>query len=131
MPWYAFSGLYLIIWSALLIHCLFRREFYPIFGRRWGTQILWLVTFVFLNPLLTIVYFVFGFLLRPPKADEYKEGSRTARTGFGSAIAIACIGVVLVLFELPSRANKAEPVVILNESGEEKPAEQTIHPINS
>ncbi len=123
MPWYAFSGLYLIIWSALLIHCLFRREFYPIFGRRWGTQILWLVTFLFLNPLLTLVYFVFGFLLRPPKADEHKEGSRTARTGFGSAIAIACIGVVLVLFELPSKANKAEPVVILNEPGEEKPAE--------
>jgi len=123
MPWYAFSGLYLVIWSALLIHCLFRREFYPIFGRRWGTQILWLVTFLFLNPLLTLVYFVFGFLLRPPKADEHKEGSRTASTGLGSAIAIACIGVVLVLFELPSRADKAEPVVVLNEPGEENPAE--------
>ena len=123
MPWYAFSGLYLVIWSALLIHCLFRREFYPIFGRRWGTQILWLVTFLFLNPLLTLVYFVFGFLLRPPKADEHKEGSRTASTGLGSAIAIACIGVVLVLFELPSRADKTEPVVVLNEPGEENPAE--------
>lgn len=123
MPWYAFSGLYLVIWSALLIHCLFRREFYPIFGRRWGTQILWLVTFLFLNPLLTLVYFVFGFLLRPPNADEHKEGSRTASTGLGSAIAIACIGVVLVLFELPSRADKAEPVVVLNEPGEENPAE--------
>ena len=123
MPWYAFSGLYLVIWSGLLIHCLFRREFYPIFGLRWGTQILWLVTFLFLNPLLTLVYFVFGFLLRPPRADEHKEHSRTARTGFGSAIAIVCIGVVLVLFELPSRADKAEPVVILNEPGAEKPAE--------
>ena len=123
MPWYAFSGLYLVIWSALLIHCLFRREFYSIFGRRWGTQVLWLVTFLFFNPLLTLLYFIFGFLLRPPKADEHKEGSRTARTGFGSAIAIACIGVVLVLFELPSRADKAEPVVIINEPGEENPAE--------
>jgi hypothetical protein len=81
------------------------------------------VTFLFLNPLLTLVYFVFGFLLRPPKADEHKEGSRTASTGLGSAIAIACIGVVLVLFELPSRADKAEPVVVLNEPGEENPAE--------
>ncbi len=124
MPWYTLSGLYLIIWSALLIHCLFRREFYPIFGRRWGTQILWLVTFLFLNPLLTFVYFVFGFLLRPPKADEHKEGSRTARTGFGSAIAIALIGVVLVFFELPLSSGKSEPVVILNESGKNKPTEQ-------
>ena len=123
MPWYTFSGLYLVIWSALLIHCLFSREFYPIFGRRWGTQILWLVTFVFLNPLLTLVYFVFGFLLRPPKADEHKEGSGTAHNAFGSAIAIVCIGVWLVLFELPSRVDKAEPVVILNKSGEEKPAD--------
>jgi len=122
MPWYAFSGLYLVIWSALLIHCLFRREFYPIFGRRWGTKVLWLVTFLFLNPLLTLIYFVFGFLLRSGKADEHKEDSRTARAGFGSAIAIVCIGVVLVLFELPTRADKAEPVVILNEPGEENPA---------
>jgi hypothetical protein len=123
MPWYAFSVLYLIIWSALLIHCLFKREFYPIFGKGWGTKVLWLVTFVFFNPLLTFVYFIFGSLPRPPRADEHKEHSRTARTGFGSAIAIACIGVVLVLFELPSKANKAEPVVTLNESGKEKPAE--------
>jgi hypothetical protein len=123
MPWYTFSGLYLVIWSALLIHCLFRREFYPIFGKGWGTKVLWLVTFVFLNPLLTIVYFVFGFLLQPPKADEHKEHLRTAPTGIGSAVAIACIGVVLVLFELPSRINKAGPVVTLNGSGKEKPAE--------
>jgi len=122
MPWYALSGLYLVIWSGLLIHCLFQREFYPIFGRRWGTQILWLVTFVFLNPLLTLVYFVFGVLLQPPKAGEHKEGSRNARTSFVSAIAIVCIGVWLVLFELPLRADKAEPVVILNESEEENSA---------
>ena len=124
MPWYAFSGLYLVVWSALLIHCLLRREFYSIFGRQWGTKTLWLLTFVFLNPLLTLIYFVFGFLLRPAKADEHKEGSRTARTGFGSAIAIACIGIVLVLFELPLSSGKSEPVVILNESGKNKPTGQ-------
>ena len=124
MPWYAFSGLYLVIWSALLIHCLFRREFYPIFGRRWGTKCLWLLTFVFLNPLLTLIYFIFGFLLRPLKAGEHKEDSRTARTGLGSAVAIVLIGVVLVFFELPSSSSKSEPVVILNESGKNKPTEQ-------
>ena len=75
MPWYAFSGLYLIIWSALLIHCLFRREFYPIFGRRWGTKGLWLLTFVFLNPLLTLIYFFFGFLLSFPKAKADEKGN--------------------------------------------------------
>ena len=124
MPWYGFSGLYLVVWSTLLIHCLFRREFYSIFGQRWGTKGLWLLTFAFLNPLLTLIYFVFGFLLRPTKAVEHKEDSQTVRTGFGSAIAIVCIGIVLVLFELPLSSRKSEPVVILNESGKNKPTEQ-------
>ncbi len=117
MPWYAFDGLYLIIWSALLIDCLFRREFYPILGRRWGTKVLWLLTFLFLNPLLSLIYFAFGFLLRPPKSEE-----RAKPISFGSLVAIACIGVVLVLFEWPFRGHKAEPVVILSESGEKEPA---------
>lgn len=126
MPWYAFSGLYLIVWSALLVHCLFRREFYPIFGRRWGTKVLWLLTFVFLNPLLTLIYFVFGFLLCPPKAKAEERGgsSRIVPLGLGSAIAIALIGVVVVFFEWPLSSSKAEPVVILNESGKNKPTEQ-------
>lgn len=126
MPWYAFSGLYLIVWSALLVHCLFRREFYPIFGRRWGTKGLWLLTFVFLNPLLTLIYFVFGYLLCPPKAkaDERGGSTQTVPISLGSAVAIAFIGVVLVFFELPLSSSKSESVVILNESGKNKPTEQ-------
>ena len=122
MPWYAFSGLYLVIWSALLVHCLFRREFYSIFGRRWGTKGLWLLTFVFLNPLLTLIYFVFGFLLRPPKSDKQDGSSQTVPIGLGAAAAIALIGVVLVFFELPLASGKSEPVVIL--SGKNKPTGQ-------
>jgi hypothetical protein len=128
MPWFTFSGFYLIIWSALLVHCLFRREFYPIFGRRWGTKVLWLLTFVFINPLLTLIYFVFGFLLRPPKvkADEQGSSSQTVPISLGSAVAIVFIGVVLVLFELPLSSSKSEsePVVVLNESGKNKPTGQ-------
>jgi hypothetical protein len=119
MHWYVLNGLYLIIWSVLLIHCFFRREFYPIFGTKWGTKVLWLLTFVFFNPLLTLIYFVFGFLLRPPKTDK-----RSKFAGFGSAAAIGCIGVVLVLFEWPFSGYKDEPVVILSQTEEEKPAEQ-------
>jgi len=118
MLWYAFNGLYLTIWSALLIHCLLRREFYPVFGPKWGTKVLWLLTFVFFNPLLTLVYFVFGFLLKPLKTEE-----RGKLMGFGSAVAIACIGIVLVLFEWPYSRKPAEPLVVLSESGEEKPTE--------
>jgi hypothetical protein len=135
----------------MLVHCLLRREFFPIFGRRWGTKALWLFTFVFLNPLLTLIYFVFGVLLsqdwilasraapqssgvpmegasgradeskapngKPQPADKSKAGGhggslRAVLTGLGSAAAIACVGVVLVLFELPLGAGNAEPMVI-------------------
>jgi hypothetical protein len=126
MPWYALSGIYLIVWSALLIYCLFQREFYPIFGRRWGTKVLWLLTFVFLNPLLTLIYFVFGFLLsfRKAKADKQGDHSQTVPMSLGSAIVVALIGVVLVFFELPVSSGKSEPVVIQNESARSKPKEQ-------
>ncbi|MGB2866395.1 MAG: PLD nuclease N-terminal domain-containing protein [Sedimentisphaerales bacterium] len=130
MPWYAFSGLYLVIWSALLIHCLFRREFYPIFGRRWGTKGLWLLTFVFLNPLLTLIYFIFGFLLCPPKAkaDERGGSSQTVPIGLGSAVAIALIGVVLVFFEWPlSRSKRSESIVL--RSATQNEARSTQHDV--
>lgn len=125
MPWYTFSGIYLIVWSALLIHCLLQREFYPIFGRRLGTKVLWLLTFVFLNPLLTLVYFVFGFLLSFKKArsDEQGKSLRTVPMSLGSAVAIASIGVLLVFFELPSVPVKSKPVVIRNGSEQNKPTE--------
>jgi len=70
MLWYVLNGLYLIVWSALLLHCLGRREFYPIIGRKWGTKIFWLLTFVFFNPLLSLIYIVFAVLFKPPKIDE-------------------------------------------------------------
>ena len=125
MPWYALSGLYLVVWSALLIHCLLRREFYPIFGRRWGTKVLWLLTFVFLNPLLTLIYFVFGFLLSFKKArsDEQGKSLQTVPMSLGSAISIALIGVVLVFFELPSVRRQSEPVIIRNGLEQNKPTE--------
>ena len=126
MPWYALSGLYLVVWSALLIHCLLKQEFYPIFGRRLGTKVLWLLTFIFLNPLLTLIYFVFGFLLRPPKAkaDEQADSSQSVPVSLGSAVAIALIGIVLVFFEMPSIPGKSKPAVIRNGSEKDKSAEQ-------
>ena len=84
------------------------------------------MTFVFLNPLLTLIYFVFGFLLRPPKVKSDKPGGnlRTVLISLGSAIAIASIGIVLVLFEWPFTPDKSEPVVISNESQKNKTEEQ-------
>jgi hypothetical protein len=126
MPWYALSGFYLIVWSALLVHCLLQREFYPIFGRRWGTKSLWLLTFVFLNPLLTLIYFVFGFMLsfRNAKSDEQGDSAQTVSMSLGSAFAVAVIGIILVFFQLPLIPVRSEPLIILNDSEKSKPTEQ-------
>ena len=143
MPWYALSGIYLIIWSALLIHCLFREEFYPVFGRRLATKVFWLLTFVFLNPLLTLIYFVFGFLLSfwKGEAEEtihaYLEKNRrdgprntvrrrtcSSYVSFGSAVAIALIGIVLVFFEFHLTPVKAKSLTALNYSVQSRSNEQ-------
>lgn len=117
MPWYFLSGLYLVIWSALLIHCLMRRRLYPVFGLGWGTKVFWLLTFVFFNPLLTFLYFVFGFLLRPVKVRESGDNSRFSVSGV-AVTAIAFVGFVLVLYEWPFAGYDARPVVIRSESQE-------------
>ncbi len=109
MPWYVLSGVYLVIWSALLVHCLLQRRFYPVFGARWGTKIFWILTFVFLDPLLTFLYFVFGFLLRPAKGAPPGKPVR-----FGSAAAIAFVAFVLVFFEWPLLDGR-KPVILRND----------------
>ncbi|MHC4168805.1 MAG: hypothetical protein ACYSWQ_17795, partial [Planctomycetota bacterium] len=61
---------YHAIWAVLLIHCLLKRKFFPLFGRGWGTKIFWLITFVFRNPLLTLLYVIFAVIL---KAEEKNQ----------------------------------------------------------
>ena len=58
---------YMVVWAVLLIACLRKREFCPIFSDPRRTRFFWLATFVLVNPLLTILYLVFG-QLRPAQA---------------------------------------------------------------
>jgi hypothetical protein len=118
MSWYVLSGVYLIVWSALLIHCLLQRRFYPVFGRGWGTKIFWLLTFVFLNPLLTFLYLVFGFLLRPAKGAPPGKP-----VGFASVAATAFVAFVLAFFEWPFADHGQEPVILSRQAAELKPQE--------
>ena len=118
MSWYVLSGVYLIIWSALLVHCLIQRRFYPILGQGRGTKIFWLATFVFLNPLLTFLYFVFGFLLRPAKGTPPGKSF-----GFGSVAAIVFVAFVLACFEWPFPEYGRAPVLLTRQAPEQKPQE--------
>jgi len=114
---YILNGFYLIIWSALLIHCLHQRRFYPIIGRGWGTKILWLLTFIFFNPFLSLLYIAFAVLLHPRKVEENSKP-----INMGSIVVIACIVLVLVVFELPLGGSKTEPVVTIKSSEIDDPA---------
>ena len=123
MPWYVLSGVYLIIWSALLVHCLLQRPFYPILGRGRGTKIFWLLTFICLNPLLTFLYFVFGFLLAPAK------GATPGKPfGFGSVAAIVFVAFVLAFFEWPFPKYGPEPVLLTHQAREQKPRDPNESP---
>jgi hypothetical protein len=51
---------YAILWVILLVQCYRRREFYPILGDSRRTRLLWLASFVFLNPVLTFLYILLG-----------------------------------------------------------------------
>ena len=108
---YILNGFYLIIWSVLLIHCLQQRRFYPIIGSGWGTKALWLFTFIFFNPFLSLLYIAFAVLLRPRKKEEDSKP-----VNMGSIVVIACIVLVLVVFELPLGGSKIEPVVTIKSS---------------
>jgi hypothetical protein len=114
---YILNGLYLIIWAVLLIHCLHSREFYPILGRKLGTKILWLFTFIFFNPLLSLLYVIFAVLLRPRKVGENSKP-----VYLGSIAAILGIVLVIVIFELPLGGSETEPVIVMKSSEIENPA---------
>ncbi|MBN2132086.1 MAG: hypothetical protein JW741_21475 [Sedimentisphaerales bacterium] len=58
---------YLLLWAALLVGCVRKREFCRLLGTSRATRLFWLATFVFFNPVLTILYLIFG-QVRSPRA---------------------------------------------------------------
>jgi hypothetical protein len=50
---------YVLLWGGLLVACLRRRDFCPVFIDSRRTRQFWLVSFIFVNPLLTLLYLVF------------------------------------------------------------------------
>jgi len=90
LSYLAIAG-YLIVWLFLLIDCIRRKRFYPVFGNQQGTKFFWLVTFIFFNPLLTLLYLVFG-RFAPPDARP-----SVAR----SAFVLVPTLIIVVILHLP------------------------------
>lgn len=121
MLWHIFKIIYLLIWLLLLVHCLKRRQFFPIIKSGWSTKILWLFTFVFLNPLLTFLYTIFGVLLKPLSADRKQPLARIA-----SIIALILIAATLIFFEMPALGIKSGPVTIAKDADSTNPKKSVL-----
>jgi hypothetical protein len=85
---------YMVLWGVLLIHCLLKRSFFPLIGPHWATKGFWTITFVCANPLLTLLYVIFGVCL--------KAESKQAKHPMAARVAglVLVLGVVSI-FELP------------------------------
>jgi hypothetical protein len=103
---------HIILWAGLLIHCLLKRRFFPLLGSGLGTKAFWLVTFVLVNPLLTLLYLIFGVILR---AKEDKPRTQLA----GKIICLVLVVLVIAVFELP-RPGRSRSDVITRHAGLEK-----------
>ena len=106
---------YIVLWGALLIHCVLKRKFYPIFGRGLGTKVFWLFTFAFMNPLLTLLYLIFGVIFKAGEED-------TEKIRAGGIVSIVLVLVILGVFELPSLKGQKREVSVVH-SGQEKKKE--------
>ena len=120
--------LYLCIWAILLIHCLTTKRLYPIFGNGWSTKIFWLFTFVFFNPLLSLLY-IFCLLCaikrntgpraHDPGKNKENVNNHGKRLKIKAAIpvfAFVYTCVVLILFEIPRTTPKIQPFVVLSKT---------------
>ena len=115
MLWYLAVALYFLVWAALLVHCLRRRYFYPLFGSGWGTKALWLTTFLFLSPPLTLFYIIFGVTIKPKERHKQLKLIRPA-----SVLVIALIAFVIVAFEIGGWSGEEKPAVFSNGVEQEK-----------
>lgn len=107
---------YLVLWAVLLIHCLLKRKFFPLFGRGLGTKVFWLITFVFVDPLLMLLYVIFGVFSRPDEVNVRKIHVR-------GAICLVLVLVVIGVFHLPKLDRPKNEITIL-QAGQEKEKEK-------
>lgn len=52
--------LFWAVWLGCIVHCLRKKAFYPVFATPRATRIFWLVSFLFLRPLLLLWYVIFA-----------------------------------------------------------------------
>lgn len=128
MLWHVLRISYFIVWTLLLIHCFKSKRLFPILGSGWSTKILWLITFIFVNPLLTGLYLIFGVCLQP-----WAPTKNQSLRYIGSGLALCLLLVVFMAFEIPWQNHTLEPFTLgANEtSAKNTPADRSPFEITS
>lgn len=111
---------YTAIWLTCFVHCLVKKEFYPVFGKGLGTRIFWLLTFIFFNPILTLFYIIFGLFGRSSATPSLLR----------TAVTFVPVLVIVLAMEVPARQNNGPVVRVRDpETGEmvdEKPTRRGV-----
>ena len=119
------SAFYLVIWAIILVHCLQNNNLYPIFGNGWGTKVFWIFTFVFFNPLLSLLYIlcIICSLIFTAKNREIVTNSEIQASKTYSKIKKALPAftfiytfIIIILFEIPRTNSINQPFIILNKT---------------
>lgn len=104
---YVLNGVYLLLWLGLLIHCLRKKRFFPVFGPGTGTKLFWLASFAFLNPVLTFYYLIFGVVASP-----------SVRASAARSLGVVVLVVLTAgLFHAPIGLPGSEPRVLERQAG--------------
>ena len=101
---------YVLAWLVLLVDCIRRKRFYPLLGPGRATRIFWLATFLFFNPVLTLLYFLFGCLKQP----------RERAAGWATGLVVLLVVAVAGLSVFPIRGSGTRAFTLKqDELGEE------------
>ncbi len=99
---FALSAVYFIAWLWLLRRWIENKDPYPILGRGWKTRAFWGVTFLFFNPLLSLLYLFFGVL--PKNAAPPARQLNAVRI-----LGLTLTALTLLILEAPIGVPRAKP----------------------
>ena len=71
---YGCLAVFAAVWTALFFGCLRKKHFWPILATDRATRVFWLCALLLLNPVLTVLYLLFG-QVRAPDAPRGRDGA--------------------------------------------------------
>ncbi len=94
MGWvYILTAGYCVIWLFLLRKLIGTPSLFPILRNSRTTRIFWIATFLLFNPLLSVLFVIFGLMLKPTEHPVSVKATRIIGLGLTAS--------VILIFEVP------------------------------